>query len=237
MRTVLCYGDSNTWGAATVAAARRPLRAGRALAGRAARRARRDWMVIEEGLGGRTTVSDDPVEGIPTRTAAPTCRRACAATGRSTSSPSCSAPTISRRASTRPPWEIAAGRRRAGRYRQDGRRRPQRRRARDPRRSARRRSSIACPLHADLFAGAPREVAARWRAHYRARRRRNGRPFPRRRRGDQVERASTASTSTPTPTPPSAGPSRRRSASSASGRIRTAAGSPNPFVCRGFPSS
>jgi lysophospholipase L1-like esterase len=63
MKTVLCYGDSNTFGAATVerpdgrygpderwpGVLRAALGAG--------------WMVIEEGLGGRTTVSDDPVEG------------------------------------------------------------------------------------------------------------------------------------------------------------------------------
>lgn len=63
MRSVLCYGDSNTYGQTT---ANRPddryphdirwpgiVRA--ALAGR--------WLVIEEGLSGRTTVSDDPIEG------------------------------------------------------------------------------------------------------------------------------------------------------------------------------
>ncbi|MBN8997541.1 MAG: SGNH/GDSL hydrolase family protein [Rhizobiales bacterium] len=62
-RTVLCYGDSNTFGHATVprpdgrygpeerwpGVLRAALGAG--------------WYVIEEGLGGRTTVSDDPVEG------------------------------------------------------------------------------------------------------------------------------------------------------------------------------
>jgi len=63
MKSVLCYGDSNTHGAATVP---RP-------DGRYAPHERwpgvlraalgSDWLVIEEGLGGRTTVSDDPVEG------------------------------------------------------------------------------------------------------------------------------------------------------------------------------
>ena len=70
MRTVLCYGDSNTWGAATVA---RPddryapderwpgvLRAGLGSG----------WLVFEEGLGGRTTVSDDPVECNPDKNGA-----------------------------------------------------------------------------------------------------------------------------------------------------------------------
>jgi lysophospholipase L1-like esterase len=62
-KTVLCYGDSNTWGYAT-----RPRpddRYGpderwpgvlRAALGP-------DWWVIEEGLNGRTTLRDDPVEG------------------------------------------------------------------------------------------------------------------------------------------------------------------------------
>jgi lysophospholipase L1-like esterase len=64
IRTVLCYGDSNTFGTATVdrpdgrygpderwpGVLRSALGAG--------------WLVIEEGLGGRTTVSDDPVEGL-----------------------------------------------------------------------------------------------------------------------------------------------------------------------------
>jgi lysophospholipase L1-like esterase len=64
VKSVVCYGDSNTWGYATVerpdgryapderwpGALRTALGAG--------------WMVIEEGLGGRTTVNDDPVEGL-----------------------------------------------------------------------------------------------------------------------------------------------------------------------------
>src|SRR5262249_35552004 len=64
IRTVLCYGDSNTYGTATVerpdgrygpderwpGVLRTALGAG--------------WLVIEEGLGGRTTVSDDPIEGL-----------------------------------------------------------------------------------------------------------------------------------------------------------------------------
>jgi lysophospholipase L1-like esterase len=63
IRSVLCYGDSNTHGHATVA--RPDGRYGpderwpgvlRGALGAA-------WLVIEEGLGGRTTVSDDPVEG------------------------------------------------------------------------------------------------------------------------------------------------------------------------------
>jgi lysophospholipase L1-like esterase len=62
-RTVLCYGDSNTWGRAVVprpddryAHDERWPGVARAVLGP-------DWTVIEEGLPGRTTVHDDPVEG------------------------------------------------------------------------------------------------------------------------------------------------------------------------------
>lgn len=63
MRSVLCFGDSNTYG--HPAADRTGERHGidvrwpsvlRGLLGP-------DWLVIEEGLSGRTTVSDDPIEG------------------------------------------------------------------------------------------------------------------------------------------------------------------------------
>ena len=62
-RTVLCYGDSNTFGAATVE--RPDGRYGPEERWPGVMRAALgpDWLVIEEGLGGRTTVSDDPVEG------------------------------------------------------------------------------------------------------------------------------------------------------------------------------
>ncbi|MEJ0011797.1 MAG: SGNH/GDSL hydrolase family protein [Bauldia sp.] len=63
MPSLLCYGDSNTWGSATVTRpdgrygpAERWPGIVRAALGPA-------WLVTEEGLGGRTTVSDDPVEG------------------------------------------------------------------------------------------------------------------------------------------------------------------------------
>jgi lysophospholipase L1-like esterase len=60
-KTILCYGDSNTWGYDPVTQERYPrdkrwtgvLR--RALGG--------GYLVIEEGLNGRTTVWDDPIEG------------------------------------------------------------------------------------------------------------------------------------------------------------------------------
>ncbi len=61
MKTVLCYGDSNTWGADPVSRGRFPLDVRwtgvlqAALGG--------GYRVIEEGLNGRTTVWDDPIEG------------------------------------------------------------------------------------------------------------------------------------------------------------------------------
>jgi lysophospholipase L1-like esterase len=63
MPRVLCYGDSNTWGSATV-----PRPDGRYAwperwPGILAARLGPSWMVIEEGLPGRTTVHSDPIEG------------------------------------------------------------------------------------------------------------------------------------------------------------------------------
>ena len=61
MKRILCYGDSNTWGHDPVtkdrfdAKTRWPRVLGQTLG--------RDYEVIEEGLGGRTTVWDDPIEG------------------------------------------------------------------------------------------------------------------------------------------------------------------------------
>lgn len=61
MKRILCFGDSNTWGHDPVkqdrfdADTRWPRVLGQALG--------RDYEVIEEGLGGRTTVWDDPIEG------------------------------------------------------------------------------------------------------------------------------------------------------------------------------
>jgi len=63
MRTVLCYGDSNTYGQTTASLpddryphnVRWPGVLRHALGS--------NWMVVEEGLSGRTTVSDDPIEG------------------------------------------------------------------------------------------------------------------------------------------------------------------------------
>lgn len=61
MKTVLCYGDSNTWGfnAATQGRFGRDER----WPGVLKQALGSDYVVIEEGLGGRTTVWDDPIEG------------------------------------------------------------------------------------------------------------------------------------------------------------------------------
>lgn len=62
MKTVLCYGDSNTWGyrpndGSRYGHSERWTRRLQALLGS-------DVWVVEEGQNGRTTVHDDPVEGI-----------------------------------------------------------------------------------------------------------------------------------------------------------------------------
>ena len=67
MRTVLCYGDSNTWGAATVSRPDDRYAPDERWPGVLRAELERDWLVIEEGLGGRTTVSDDPVDHYPDR--------------------------------------------------------------------------------------------------------------------------------------------------------------------------
>jgi lysophospholipase L1-like esterase len=64
MPRILCYGDSNTWGYATV-----PRPDGRysdteRWPGVMAAELGPAWTVLEEGLNGRTTVHPDPVEGL-----------------------------------------------------------------------------------------------------------------------------------------------------------------------------
>ena len=59
-KRILCYGDSNTWGYMPTGGryddeTRWPMRMQRLLG--------EEYTVIEEGLNGRTTVFDDPVEG------------------------------------------------------------------------------------------------------------------------------------------------------------------------------
>jgi lysophospholipase L1-like esterase len=61
MKTVLCYGDSNTWGYNPVTKERYP-RSVR-WTGVLQELLGQNYHVIEEGQNGRTTVHDDPVEG------------------------------------------------------------------------------------------------------------------------------------------------------------------------------
>ncbi len=67
MRSVLCYGDSNTWGQATVSRPDDRYRPDERWPGVLRAALGSDWLVIEEGMNGRTTVSDDPVEHYPDR--------------------------------------------------------------------------------------------------------------------------------------------------------------------------
>ena len=61
MKTILCYGDSNTWGYIPGSGERYPydVRWPGVMQGELGK----DFMVIEEGCSGRTTVWDDPIEG------------------------------------------------------------------------------------------------------------------------------------------------------------------------------
>jgi lysophospholipase L1-like esterase len=61
MKTILCYGDSNTWGYDASSAGRYPLEARWTTA--LARELGPGYYVVAEGLNGRTTVWPDPVEG------------------------------------------------------------------------------------------------------------------------------------------------------------------------------
>ena len=61
MQTVLCYGDSNTWGFDPETGER--FSADVRWPGVLARGLGKGFRVIEEGLPGRTTVRDDPIEG------------------------------------------------------------------------------------------------------------------------------------------------------------------------------
>lgn len=66
MRTILCYGDSNTWGAIPrqhLNDIRRYSRESR-WTGVLSKELGQDFFVIDEGLRGRTTVYDDPIEGL-----------------------------------------------------------------------------------------------------------------------------------------------------------------------------
>ena len=61
MKTVLCYGDSNTWGYNPVTQDRFPR--DQRWPGVLRRELGEGYLIIEEGLNGRTTVWDDPIEG------------------------------------------------------------------------------------------------------------------------------------------------------------------------------
>jgi lysophospholipase L1-like esterase len=61
MKTILCYGDSNTWGYDPITKER--LKPDERWTGVRADELGAGYHVIEEGLCGRTTVWDDPVEG------------------------------------------------------------------------------------------------------------------------------------------------------------------------------
>ncbi len=65
MKTLLCFGDSNTWGydPAGTATAGHPVRYAPDVrwTGVLAREMGSDWRVIEEGQNGRTTVHEDPL--------------------------------------------------------------------------------------------------------------------------------------------------------------------------------
>lgn len=65
MKSILCYGDSNTWGAAPLKTFGTANRYGLQTRWTGVMREELGdgYWVIEEGLNGRTTVFDDPVEG------------------------------------------------------------------------------------------------------------------------------------------------------------------------------
>jgi lysophospholipase L1-like esterase len=66
MRTILCYGDSNTYGTVPMEHLEDDRRYGQGERWVSVMRETlgADWWVVEEGLPGRTTVLDDPIEGI-----------------------------------------------------------------------------------------------------------------------------------------------------------------------------
>lgn len=63
IRTVLCYGDSNTWGRAVVPRPDDRYAPHERWPGVVRTDLGSDWLVTEEGMPGRNTVHDDPVDG------------------------------------------------------------------------------------------------------------------------------------------------------------------------------
>lgn len=61
-KTILCYGDSNTWGYDPATQGRYPR--DKRWTGVLRKKLGEGYLVIEEGLNGRTTVWDDPIEGF-----------------------------------------------------------------------------------------------------------------------------------------------------------------------------
>ena len=61
MKTILCYGDSNTWGYNPETKDRFSIDI--RWPGKPRNILGLDYFIIEEGLNGRTTVWDDPIEG------------------------------------------------------------------------------------------------------------------------------------------------------------------------------
>lgn len=63
MQNILCYGDSNTWGASVEGHADGRYPHDVRWTGALQTNLGDDYNIIAEGLGGRTTVTDDPIEG------------------------------------------------------------------------------------------------------------------------------------------------------------------------------
>ena len=144
----------------------------------------REWMVIEEGLGGRTTVSDDPIEGAEKN--GKTYLYPCLMSHRPLDVVVIMLGTNDLKARfNKTAWEIAAGVGVLVDIVQDGRRRPQRGRARDPggqpAADLRQLPDLCRDVHRRAAEIAP--SGGRIPAHGEG----EGRPFLRRRLGHQVE--------------------------------------------------
>jgi len=64
VKSILCFGDSNTWGYATIPRPDERYAPGERWPGVLAGRLGANWSVVAEGLNGRTAVHPDPVEGL-----------------------------------------------------------------------------------------------------------------------------------------------------------------------------